>query len=174
MQPVLETERLLLRPFAAADSGAFAEIYSDPEMFRFILDGKPLDRLEAWRTLAALVGHWVLRGYGQWAMIEKSANQLVGRVGLSNPDGGWGNELVWHVRRSHWGRGYASEGAEAAIDWAFGTLNLDSVLSVIHVDNKASLRIAQKLGMTHLRDEAICNVSVPVYGLTRIATRSGR
>ena len=166
VQPVLETEQLLLRPFKAEDSVAFAEIYSDPEMFRFIVGAQPLDRLEAWRTLAALAGHWALRGYGQWALVEKSTNQLVGRVGLSNPDGGWGNELVWHVRRSHWGRGYASEGAQAALDWAFGSLDLDRVISVIHPDNAASIRIARKLGMTHIRDEAIGDVSAPVYGLT--------
>src|SRR4051794_41661397 len=83
----LETERLLLRPFADADFDAYAILHADPEVMRF-LTGSPLPRWEAWRSLAMFVGHWQLRGYGVWAVEGKATGAFAGRAGLFQP-GRW-------------------------------------------------------------------------------------
>src|SRR6185436_8257047 len=96
----------------------------------------------AWRMLALLAGHWQLRGYGQWTVIEKSTRLVIGRVGLWNPEGWPGIEVGWVIRRSHWNHGYATEAARAAIDFGFDTVGADHLISLIRPDNARSIRVA--------------------------------
>ena len=142
----LETTRLTLRMLRESDLEAYAEMVADPEVMRFIGDGKPLSRPFAWRNLAMMIGHWQLRGYGLWAVEERSSGQLVGRIGFWNPEGWPGFELGWMLRRQSWGRGYATEGARAALDFAFRNLKQPAVISLILPGNAASIRVAQRLG----------------------------
>jgi RimJ/RimL family protein N-acetyltransferase len=142
----LQTARLTLRMLREADLDAYAEMYADPEVMRYIGDGQPLNRHMAWRNLAMMVGHWSLRGYGLWAAEELSSGALVGRIGFWNPEGWPGFELGWMLRRSFWGRGFATEGARAALQYAFSQLGQPQVISLILPDNAASIRVAQRLG----------------------------
>jgi len=166
--PVLATERLLLRGFAEDDLEAFAAIAADPEVNRY-LGGKPLDRAGAWRSIAFLLGHWQLRGYGSWALVERASGRLVGRAGLHNPEGWPGLEVGWMVARDRWGQGLATEAGRAALDYAFGVLAADHVISVIDPANAASIRVAEKLGETfeRLTDLAIADHPVALYGIPR-------
>ena len=97
--------------------------------------------------MAYLVGHWVLRGHGVWAVEERGGGQLVGRVGLLFPEGWPGLEVGWLIARPHWGKGYATEAARAAMDWARAELDATHLISLIADDNERSERVAQKLGM---------------------------
>ena len=142
----LETERLTLRMFRESDIEPYAEMVGDAEVMRFIGDGKLLTRPFAWRNLAMIIGHWGLRGYGLWAAEERSSGQLVGRIGLWNPEGWPGFELGWMLRRQFWGRGYATEGARAALDFGFTRLGQPQVISLIQPENAASIRVAERLG----------------------------
>ena len=67
--PTLETERLLLRGFESRDFDVYAEMMADPAVTRFLADGTPLERADAWRQLAMIAGHWALRGFGVWACL---------------------------------------------------------------------------------------------------------
>jgi RimJ/RimL family protein N-acetyltransferase len=165
----LETDRLILRPFAAADFEAYAAIHADPEVTRYLTaTGSPLPRWEAWRSMAMFAGHWHLRGYGQWALEEKATGAFVGRAGLHNPDGWPGIEVGWTIGREHWGRGYATEAGRAAMGWAFDVLGLDRILSIIHPDNARSIRVAERLGLRYERDaEVMGGIKVIVYGRDR-------
>jgi RimJ/RimL family protein N-acetyltransferase len=91
--PVLETDRLILRGFMQDDLEAYARIFGDLEVARFIADGKPVDRNLAWRGMATMVGHWHLRGFGMWAVEEKASGEMIGRAGLLEPEGWPGREL---------------------------------------------------------------------------------
>src|SRR5262245_21608846 len=142
----LETDRLTLRLLRESDLDAYAEMCADPEVMRNIGDGQPLTRPLAWRNLAMMVGHWSLRGYGLWAADERSSGVLIGRIGFWNPDCWPGFELGWMLRRSFWGRGYATEGARAALQVAFTQLDRPHVISLIHPENAASIRVAERLG----------------------------
>jgi RimJ/RimL family protein N-acetyltransferase len=98
----LHTERLTLRMLGADDLDAYAELYGDPEVARFIGgEGRPFSRAEAWRHLAMVIGHWQLRGYGLWAAVETRTGDVVGRIGFWNPEGWPGFELGWALLRRH-------------------------------------------------------------------------
>jgi RimJ/RimL family protein N-acetyltransferase len=144
---VLHTARLTLRQFREADIDAYAAMSQDAEVMRYLSgDGGLLSRADAWRQMAIFLGHWQLRGYGTWAVEERTTRLFVGRVGLHNPEGWPDRELGWTIARPFWGKGYASEAARASIHHAFGTLGWTHLVSLIHPDNHRSARLAERLG----------------------------
>ncbi|HEX8070265.1 MAG TPA: GNAT family N-acetyltransferase [Pyrinomonadaceae bacterium] len=167
----LETERLRLRQWRAEDFEPYAEMCADPEVMRF-LGGQTFSRLEAWRHMALLVGHWQLRGYGHWAVAEKASGRFVGRLGLFNPEGWPGFEIGWTLARAVWGRGYATEGGRRALAYAFDEMAREHVISLIHPDNRPSIRVAERLGETHEGETELFGHRVLVYGITRAAWRA--
>jgi RimJ/RimL family protein N-acetyltransferase len=163
--PVLQTARLVMRGFTAADFEQYAVATADPEVQRFI--GGPMEREESWRSLAMNVGHWQLRGYGQWALERRADGRTIGRAGLWNPEGWFGVEVGWRLDRDTWGNGYATEAAAAALEWAWATLDVDRILSVIDPRNGASIRVAKRLGMRRLRDDESHGRPVVIMALDR-------
>lgn len=144
--PIVETERLLLRPFTVDDVPRWADIITDEETGRYI--GGPYARDDAFRSIATYLGHWDLRGYGQWAVCLRSGGRMLGRCGLWNPDGWPELEVGWTIDRSLWGNGYATEAGRAAMEWGFSELGLTRLASVIARENERSRRVAERLGMT--------------------------
>jgi RimJ/RimL family protein N-acetyltransferase len=145
--PELRTERLLMRGFREEDLDAWAEICADPEVTRWVGDSKPVSREDAWRLMAYFLGHWELRGFGQWALVEERTGELVGRAGLLRPEAWPGLEVGWLVRREHWGRGFAPEAGRASMEWARSELGAERIISLIEDANHRSARVAEKLGM---------------------------
>lgn len=131
---------------------------------RFIGEGRPLTRAEAWRSMAVLLGHWQLRGYGMWAVEEKLTGDFLGRIGLHNPEGWPVLEVGWLLDRAHWGKGLAPEGGAAAIQFAFEQLRLDHISSLIDPRNAPSIRVANKLGMRFERNTQVNGHDVVIYG----------
>lgn len=166
--PTLETERLRLRPFAKRDIDDYAALYADPEVLRYLSTGaQPWDRGRSWRHMAFLVGHWQLGDAGMWAVEHKETGAFLGVIGFSSPEGWPGFELAWTLARRWWGHGYATEGARAALAYAFTVLEKDRVISLIHPENRASIRVAERIGerllgrIDHLGREMLC------YGVDR-------
>lgn len=150
-----------------SDFDAYAEMCADPEVMRYIGDGRPLLRPMAWRSLAMMVGHWHLRGYGLWAAEERASGALVGRIGFWNPERWPGFEIGWMLRRAFWGRGYATEGARAALRFAFARWQQPHVISLIHPENVASIRVAQRLGEVLVDSTEVMGNPALVYRITR-------
>ena len=169
----LETERLLLRLFRESDLDAYAEMCGDPAVMRY-LGGTTLSRAEAWRNMATVLGHWQLRGFGLWAVEERTSGQLVGRVGCWRPEGWPGLELAWTLRRAFWGKGYATEAARTALDVAFSHLGQSHVISMIHRENEPSIRVAGRLGMRREGSAELLGHPVVVYGIRRGVWGHGR
>jgi ribosomal-protein-alanine N-acetyltransferase len=144
--PVIETERLRLSAFDERHFEAYAAMLADPSSTRFVGDGEPLDRMNAWRSMAMLLGHWQLRGYGMWAIELKETGEFVGRVGLHRPEGWPDLELGWMLTARQRGHGYATEGARVALELAYRTLDVPRIVSLIRIDNTASERVARRLG----------------------------
>lgn len=165
--PVLESERLRLRGWVSSDADALRRIYADPITMRYIGDGSTMPPDRAWHALAHLLGHWALRGYGQWAVTDRASGELLGRVGLYNPEGWPGTELGWLLDRSHWGKGLATEAAQLAASWAWETLEVEQLIHLIRPDNHASVRVAEKLGAAFDRRMDIDGGSVEVYAQPR-------
>jgi len=163
----LETERLLLRWFREDDFEPFCRISADPEVMRFLGDGKPMDSMNTWRQIATFMGHWYFRGYGLWAVEEKSTGNLVGRIGFMNPAGWPGFELGWTLGRDSWGKGYATEGARRALEYAFTEMDRDHVISLIAPDNLASIKVAERLGERVEGKTHVMGRDVLIYGISR-------
>ena len=144
--PRLTTDRLLLRGFERADFEPLVEMLAHPDLPRFLGDGGPIDRAEAWRRLAGILGHWVLRGHGLWALEERATGVFAGWAGLIEPEGWPALEVAYSLARPFWGRGYAREGAAASLRYARETLGRAEVVSIIRPANLASIRVATSLG----------------------------
>ncbi len=146
--PTLETQRLYLRPLRKSDFEDYAALYADPEVLRYLASGpEPWDRGRAWRHMAFVKGHWELTGVGMWAVEHKEAGAFMGLIGFAAPEGWPGFELAWILARRWWGNGYASEGVRAALAYAFTVLKKDCIISLIHPENQASIRVAERLGI---------------------------
>lgn len=164
---IRETARLLLRPPKVEDLEPFVEIHEHPDVVRFLTGiGPATGRVASWRLLALLIGHWHLRGYGQWAVVEKATGELIGRVGLWNPEGWPGIELGWVIKRSRWDNGFATEGARAAADFAFAEIGADRIISMIQPDNPRSIRVANKIGETFTESRLFNGQQLDVYAMT--------
>jgi RimJ/RimL family protein N-acetyltransferase len=137
---------------------------------RYIRAGA-LSREDAWWQLARYMGHWQLRGYGLWAVVARATNELVGHIGFLNPEGGHGFELGWALARVAWGKGYALEGAGAAVRHAFTAMDRDHVACVIHPDNARSIRLAERLGGTLEREIAESGRRLLDFGISRESFR---
>ena len=163
--PVLETQRLRLRRPEPGDFDAYAALCADPEVMRFVGEGVALSRRRAWQAFTGMLGHWALRGYGQFAVESKASGAFLGRVGLYEPDPWPGTEIAWALAREHWGQGLASEAATIVRDWAFGTLGLPRLVSVIIPENRASVRVAEKIGERFDHDDKIDGTPVKIYAI---------
>jgi RimJ/RimL family protein N-acetyltransferase len=144
----LETSRLVLRPPRAGDLDAWAEMMMDEEAARFI--GGVTPRAVSWRGLMTMIGCWHAHGFAMFSVIEKSSGRWIGRLGPWMPEGWPGPEIGWAIVRDCWGRGYATEGAIAATNWAFDHLGWSRMIHSIDPDNVASQKVAQRLGSRNL------------------------
>jgi RimJ/RimL family protein N-acetyltransferase len=169
----LETERLLLRIWREDDFEAYAEICADPEVMRY-LGGKTFTRMEAWRHMAVLVGHWQLRGYGHWAVEEKASGKFIGRIGFLYPEGWPDFEIGWTLAGHAQGKGYATEGARRALEYAFTEMDREHVISLINPLNAASIRVAERLGEKVEGRTDLFDTEVLIYGIEREAWRAAR
>jgi len=146
-RPELVTGRLRLRPLRGSDLDDYAALHADPEVMRFLGGGAgPWDRGRSWRHLAFQLGHWQLGGSGIWAVEILATGEFAGTIGFAEPEGWPGCELAWTLARRFWGNGYATEGARAALAHAFGVWRKERVVSLIHPGNRASIRVAERLG----------------------------
>ncbi len=147
--PRLETPRLILRPPRMEDFDAWATFLADEVATKYIGGLQP--RATAWRTFMCMCGAWSMTGVGMFSVIEKASGQWVGRLGPWYPEGWPDQEVGWGIAREHWGKGYASEGAAAAMDYAFDVLGWSEVIHCIDEQNLASQGVAKRLGSTYLR-----------------------
>jgi RimJ/RimL family protein N-acetyltransferase len=143
-EPQLQTARLILRPLCMQDFEPWAEMMTDSEAAHFI--GGLQVRAVAWRGFMTMAGAWQMQGFAMFSVIERASGRWVGRLGPWYPDGWPGREIGWAIVRDCWGRGYATEGASAAMDWVFDVLGWDEVIHSIAPDNLASQVVAHKLG----------------------------
>jgi RimJ/RimL family protein N-acetyltransferase len=145
MIPVLETERLRLRAPAKTD---FPVVLAFLTSDRTKYIGGPYDPARAWSGFAASTGTWILDGYGYWAVETREDRTLVGAVGFQGPPRFQERELGWDLYGDNEGRGYATEAARAARDWAYGPGGFDTIVSYVDPHNARSIAVAERLGCT--------------------------
>ena len=143
---MLETDRLLLRPFAAGDGDMLFRLYGDARVMAIRKIG-PQDRADSDRQLDLILAHWRRRGFGLHAVMERAGGGFVGECGLREiVDGGEEIELSYGLLPAVWGRGYAVEASAAVLAQGFGRLGLRIVHAIARADNARSRRVMEKLG----------------------------
>ena len=146
---MIETERLLLRPWRAADLEPFAELNADPRVMEQF--PRVASRAESQALMGRIRGHFDRHGYGFWAVELKRGDPFIGFVGLGTVpfDAHFtpAVEIGWRLARASWGRGYATEAARAALRLAFLELELDEVVSFTVTANRRSRAVMERIGM---------------------------
>jgi RimJ/RimL family protein N-acetyltransferase len=172
---VIETERLVLRKPRVDDADALHDVYSDPEVMRYIGTGETFDRDETRAWLEKALARWAANRFGHF-VIERDGTVL-GRCGFLVWDpvewrirtygAGAEVELGWMLGRAHWGHGYALEAAAACRDHAFAELRLQRLISLIAPGNERSVRVAEKLGSRYERDVSRGEWRAQLYAVER-------
>jgi RimJ/RimL family protein N-acetyltransferase len=155
MRVFLETERLVLRRFTKADVDNLFELDSDPDVMRFLTGGKPTPRDVIRDEILPRFLHYYERyaGFGHWAAIEKSTGEFLGWFEFRPPQGSGPEEveLGYRLRKSAWGKGYATEGSRELIRKGFTELGVRRVVASTMAVNIASRRVMEKVGLTLAR-----------------------
>jgi ribosomal-protein-alanine N-acetyltransferase len=168
MPTMLETNRLLLRTWSLEDAEAVLGIYSNPEVTRFIGSGVPDQSLDdARKRILRSLTHQERYGFGFWAVVEKATGQISGSCGLKYLEDGPQIEVGYHLARPVWNRGFATEAAGACLRYGFEKLKLDRIVGVVALENYASQRVLEKVGMRYERLGRHYNTEVRVYAAER-------
>ncbi len=148
MTIVLETERILVRHWEEEDAPTLFEIYQDPEVHRYL--NSPAQSVEEQlERLRAIKARYRESGdrYGFWAIVDKTTGEVAGAVILKPLPGHDEIEVGWHLGRSAWGKGYATEAGRACTQYGFERLGLTRIVAVVNPLNTRSLAVTQRLGM---------------------------
>jgi RimJ/RimL family protein N-acetyltransferase len=149
----IETPRLVLHPWRISELDEYARLLADPDAMRHIThDYGPLSRPEAQQAHDRILRLWEERGFGAFAAVEKATGRWTGKIGLDYLDRWPGSdriEVEWQLLPAFWGRGYATEGARAVIEWAFRDLGLDRLIAITVPYHTASRRVMEKCGLSY-------------------------
>jgi RimJ/RimL family protein N-acetyltransferase len=149
--PVLETARLRLRGYQLSDLAAFTAMSQEPDFYRYLTPG-PMPAEDVWNTMMRSVGHWALKGFGFWAVEEKSSGAFIGAVGFVDrkrnldPPMNGDPEIGWVLAPSTHGQGYATEAVQAVQAWGDAHFSQARTVCMMDPDNLASRRVAEKFG----------------------------
>jgi len=163
---MIETRRLILRPFTSDDLDAFASMNADPEVMPYIT-GTPQTRAQTQMRLNAILDHWEQHGFGVCAVVDKSSRSVAGFCGLQYLDNTSEIEVGYRFAKQFWGMGLASEAARASLHYGFEVLRLDRIVAVVHPQNVASQSVVEKIGLRYVKDARFYNADVEYYALSR-------
>jgi len=165
--PTLETERLLLRPWSLDDIDALHQIWTNPQVRRYLWDDEVISRQRAAAAVEAGVAAANRNGVGLWCVLTKLAGALTGFCGFrfigDSPD----IELLYGLLPDYWGQGLATEATRAALAYGFGAALFTRVYMRTDVPNRASVRVMERLGMKFERETRLGARPTLIYSLTR-------
>lgn len=167
MTVVCETPRLILRKFTERDAESVFTFRSDPEVMRFSIKGPETLADIQTKFLPSSFKRYSRDGFGQWAVVRKSDGLCIGECGIcvQEIDGQKEYEICYRLRRDCWGIGLATEAARACRDYGFKQAGLRRLISIIESENAASIRVAEKMGMTREKRATFHNIPVLIYSM---------
>lgn len=173
--PPLTTERLLLRQRHLDDVAAIIRMNSDPEVMRFVGDGRMPDPVELEKRTRERVGTDFGMGLGYWSVFPRARpDDYLGYVVLSPVPESTDIELSYGIKRDAWGHGFATEAARAGLDFGFGVRGLPEIVALTYPDNLRSQRVVAKLGFASAGIRHAYGQDLMFFRLTRDAyLRSG-
>ena len=151
MKQVAETERLILREFDLSDAPDFYEMNLDNEVMKYT-GGVPFTSLEESEELIRNYDRYINHGFGRWTVVLKETNEILGWCGLKYIKSVDEVDLGYRFKRKHWNKGYATEASIASLDIGFNEYDLDLIVGRTMVDNVASRKVLEKVGMTYWKE----------------------
>jgi ribosomal-protein-alanine N-acetyltransferase len=147
--PSIHTTRLTLRPLAEADAPVLFRINQSEGVLAYFPNPNPppLDRVQRFIQQQGL--HWQKYGYGNWGILPEGNTEIIGWAGLQFLPELDQTEVGFLLDRPFWGKGYATEAAQASLDFGFGILNLKHIIALVHPHNHASIRVIDKCGLEY-------------------------
>jgi RimJ/RimL family protein N-acetyltransferase len=167
LAPTLQLPRLTLRPFVPDDIEPLHQIQSVEEVLRYFPRTTPPPRASVEKDVLFQIEHWIKFGYGRWVIAQPSNCHLIGWCGLQYLPDTDEIEIGYLLAKPFWGQGLTTEAAIAAQSWAFEHLDLTELVGIIHPENSASIRVAEKLGMTSPLRTVYFGMDCYRYAITR-------
>lgn len=164
---IVETARLLLRPVSTADLDDFAAMNADPDVMRYIGNGKPQTREQTHLRIYAILDHWEQHGFGLCTIVDGVTRAFIGFCGLQYLDNTSEIEVGYRLAKPFWGAGLATEAAKASLRQGFDEFGLNRVVAVVQPGNLASQRVVEKIGLRYVKDARFYNTAVKYYEITR-------
>lgn len=164
MDVIIETERLLLRKFTAADADLIYELNRDPDVTRYT--GDPIRDIDHAQEVLenVILPQYSLYNHGRWAVHTRSDLAFIGWCGLkTRPERDFEIDLGYRFNQASWGKGYATEAAFACLDYGFKTLGLQRIVGRAVPQNTASLHVLEKIGMHYVCDEMVDDHPAKTY-----------
>lgn len=160
---ILSTERCILREFSPTDAAVLFDLNSNSNVVRYTGD-VAFDSVEATRKFIQNYSDYEKNGFGRWLVIEKNSKVVLGWCGLKYYD----NEVDIGYRffEHFWGKGFATETARACLDYGFNVLNLQRIVGNCMLENTASIRVLEKLGMQRLQEKNLADAPGVQYVIT--------
>jgi [ribosomal protein S5]-alanine N-acetyltransferase len=165
---VLETTRMRLLPWHADDWLLLRPIGRDPQVMRYISDGKPWPDERIREFVGRQINHFDRLGYCLWKLLLKETSEMIGFCGLQPLDGTAETEIGWWLARAWWGQGLATEAAHAALQGGFERAELRRIVAVALPANHASIHVMEKLGMKYEREMIHRGFEVVLYAVNRL------
>jgi len=145
---MFKTDRLFVRHLGAEDVNAMHSVYGDREVVRYAGDGEPLDRDGCAGWVVVSEKNYATRGYGMSALVLKATGEIVGFCGLVHPGGQVEVEIKYALGGEHWGRGYATEAVRGMLTYGLEEFDIQHVIATVDPENKASLHVLGKAGLS--------------------------
>ncbi|MBE9047047.1 GNAT family N-acetyltransferase [Pleurocapsales cyanobacterium LEGE 10410] len=159
----LQIGEFTMRSLQVSDLDALAEIWTDPQVTRFLPSrGMPISRQDTQKFLQAVIEHWQERQYGVWAITE-NPSQMIGYCGLRYLNELNEVEVLYGLAKAYWGRGIATKAAKAAISYGLEIVNLEQVIAMALPDNIASINVIEKAGLRYQKQIYIFGLNVLYY-----------
>jgi [ribosomal protein S5]-alanine N-acetyltransferase len=163
MKIILQTPRLYLRRFTLADAPLIVQLNSKPEVLQYLHEVPVKDEAHATEILTNIILPQYQNNLGRWAAHIKGTDEFIGWCGLKYRPEIDETDLGYRFMPQHWGRGYATEAAKYTLEYGFNTLQLKTITGRAHIENTASLKVLEKIGMQYIKDEVVDNCPVKTF-----------
>jgi len=165
--PTITTTRLILRPFTEADAEPLYSILREKDTLRYFPNPNPPSLERVQKFITRQLDHWAEHKYGWWAVEPITRDGLIGWNGLQFLPETGEVEIGYLLSRSYWGSGLATEGARAGLKFGFEIFSLERIIALVHPENKASIRVVEKLGMPFVDRAQYFGMDLNRYAMDR-------
>jgi ribosomal-protein-alanine N-acetyltransferase len=163
MKIIFETPRLRLRQFTLADAGLLLELNGDPEVLKYLHEPLLEDEEHSREILTNIILPQYKNKLGRWAIYTKESNEFIGWCGLKYRPELDEFDLGYRFMKKYWGHGYATEAAHSTLEYGFNALHIKTITGRAHIQNIASLKVLEKIGMQYVSDGIVDDCPVKTY-----------